>query len=358
MLKSLWEQYLLKEITKMFAFFLLSFFFLYCLIDYATHAKDFSRNGGFNFLSLLSYYSFQFIKRSNLLIPLALLIASIKVLCSLNASRELVALQASGLKITTILRPFLFIGSLCCLFNWYSMEILHPIALNSLDAFDNYRHEIRTPHKEPFHVLHLADHSKLIYQRHDKTTNQFCDVYWIRSFHDIWRIKSLNADPSTPIASFADHLIRNKEGSIVKAESYNRCLLNQLVWADTHLTRKGMIPIENRKLSQLAEELLQETLLTKKEKQEILAQVFYKILMPILSLLVVIAIAPFCTSYNRSIPVFYIYCCALFGLISFFTLMDSCIILGTHGTLHPIVALVAPFGLCSIFFTVKFIKTY
>lgn len=357
-LQSLWGKYILKDLIKMFSFFLCAFFFLYCVIDYATHAQDFHRKEHFDLIQLFSYYSCQFIKRSNLLLPLALLISSTKVLCSLNSSRELVALQASGLKLKTILRPFLFLGFVCSLFNWYSMETLYPLALNSLEAFDNQRHENRDRKKVPFHVLHLSDHSKLVYQRHDKTTNQFCDVYWIRSFNDIWRIKTLNADPKKPIASFADHLVRNKDGSITKAESYERCLLNELIWADTHLTRKGMTPIENRRLSGLIKEAIGKGVVSKKEKNEVLSYLFYKALMPSLSLIVVIAIAPFCTSYSRSIPVFYIYSGALFGIIAFFTLMDSSIILGIHGALPPLIALLVPFGLCSTLFTLKFAKTY
>ncbi|MCX6991210.1 MAG: LptF/LptG family permease, partial [Chlamydiae bacterium] len=99
MLTKIWQRYFFIELCKVFFFFLVSFFFLYSLIDYTTHAGDFVTDGKFQSKNLLFYYGFQFIKRAYLLLPLALLISTIKVLCSMNASRELVALQSSGVKL-------------------------------------------------------------------------------------------------------------------------------------------------------------------------------------------------------------------------------------------------------------------
>jgi lipopolysaccharide export system permease protein len=317
--------------------------------------QDFVIGGKFQFVDLLLFYSYQFIKRSSLLLPLALLVASIKVLCSFNATRELVALQAAGIKLKTLLRPFFILAFVCCSFNWACAEKLLPHSLNSLITFDDTHYYAKRDRKEPFYVLYLKDHTKLIYQKHNKEQKQFFDVYWIRNLDDIWRIKTLSTDPKNPIAEHADHLLRQNDGTLYKAESYEKCRLNGLKW-DGHLSRKGSIPIENRKLSQLFKVLFHTSEISKKQASEVLTYFSFRIVMPILSFLVVLAIAPFCIRYSRTIPVFFIYAGGLFGYIAFFTLMDACVILGKNHTLHPLVALLVPFGLCSGFFSLKFIK--
>lgn len=356
MLATIWERYLFRELIKVFGFFLVAFFFLYSLIDYTSHMQDFITHGKLQLMDLLSYYGNQFIKRADLLLPLALLIATVKVLCGFNATRELVALQASGIKLKTLMRPFFLLAAICCAFNWFSAEKILPNSLCALDTFDDFHHYHNHNRHDPFHVLHLKDNSKLIYQKHDKAQDLLFDVYWIRSFDDIWRIRTLKANPKDPIADFADHLVRNSDGTLTKVESYERCRLNQLKW-QTNLTRKGMIPIENRKVSQLFKLYAHKNELTKAQASEVLTQLCYKLIMPLLSLLVLVAIAPYCIRYTRSVPIFYIYTAGLFGFIAFFTLMDSSTILGSHRTLPPMVALLLPFGLCSAFFSWKFAKT-
>src|SRR5579862_8822250 len=97
MLKWIWERYLFREILKVFFLFLGCFFFLYSILDYSLHMQDFLVDKKIHFSHLLIYYSYQFIKRADMLIPLALLIATLKVLFTINARGELVALQASGI---------------------------------------------------------------------------------------------------------------------------------------------------------------------------------------------------------------------------------------------------------------------
>ena len=356
MLTKIWQRYFFIELCKVFFFFLVSFFFLYSLIDYTTHAGDFFTEGKFQTKDLFCYYGFQFIKRSYLLLPLALLISTIKVLCRLNASRELVALQSCGIKLKSLLSPFFYLGALCCIFNWISSEKLLPKALVSLNHFEDISHYNGKDTKEPFYVLHLKDESKLIYQTHDIETNTFSDVYWVKSFNEIWRIKTLKADPKNPIAELADHLVRNKEGILTKVKSYETWIIDGLTW-QTNLNRKGVIPIESRKVTELGKVLAHKNKISKKQASEALTVLSYKLIMPVLSLLVVIAIAPFCIRYTRSVPTFYIYAVGLFGFIAFFLLMDSFVILGSHNTLNPLVAILLPFGMCFGVFSWKFGKT-
>ena len=78
--------------------------------------------------------------------------------------------------------------------------------------------------------------------------------------------------------------------------------------------------------------------------------------MPLLPILVVLGIAPFCIRHARGAPVFFLYAGGLFGFIGFFTLMDEAAILGENRIAHPAVAILLPFALCSTPFIWKFAK--
>lgn len=356
MFTKLWERYIFLELVKVFVFFLFCFYFLFSLIDYTTHMQDFSFGGKLQLGALFSYYSFQFIKRATLLLPLALMIATIKVLAGMNSSKELVAMQACGLKLKTLLRPFFFLALLCTIFNWISAEKILPRALNSLDNFKANFYQQDLSEDEPFHVLHLKDQSKLVYQSLHKESGQLIDVYWIRNVDDIWKMKTLLADPKNPVAQYVDHITRSKEGSLSKVESFDMCKLTGLKW-EFFASKKGMIPLENRRASQLFKVLFHRHEITSRQASEVLTLFTYKMVIPLLAILVVISVVPYCIRYSRSLPMFLIYAVSLFGFISFFTLIDACVILGSHNTLHPLVALLCPFALCFGLFSFKFIKT-
>ena len=354
----IWKRYILREISKVFFLFLGCFFFLYSLIDYSLHMQDFIIDKRIQLLHLATYYFFQFIKRADLLIPLALLISTLKVLFSLNDRGELIALQSSGLPAKKILRPFFLIGLLCTLFNVASSEFLLPAGLNHLDQFreKHFKHSIRGHRKDPVHVIPLKDRSKIIYHTEDQEKQLFLDVFWIQSVNEIWRMQSLSTDPDNPNASYVDHLKRNSEGNFEKMESFEQYLFSKFRWqADP--TGKGFTPLENRKLSELLRLLFQKTKTTAYEYPQVLTHFLFKLAIPFLSLLVVIAGAPFCIRHSRNLPVFLTYAIALFSFIAFFTLIDAAVILGENLTLSPYLAILLPFILCWIAFGLKYRKT-
>ena len=102
----IWQRYFIKEVLKIFFLFLLCFFSLYVLIDYSMHMQEISKNNKISFINLLYYYGMLFSKRGNLLLPLSLLISSVKVLTSLNQRNEFLALQTAGIPTHILTRPF------------------------------------------------------------------------------------------------------------------------------------------------------------------------------------------------------------------------------------------------------------
>lgn len=356
--RMLWERYLLRELFKVFFLFLGCFFFLYSLLDYSLHMQDFIVDKHINFSHLCTYYFYQFIKRSDLLIPLALLIATLKVLFALNARGELVALQASGLSSKRILRPFFILAFLCALFNCASTEFMLPSSLNFLDHFrvQHFKHSFYGERREPIHVIYLKDRSKIVYQSEKTDEQLFFDVFWIRSSEDIWRMKYLSTNLEAPVGYWVDHIVRSPEGTFDKTESYESYAFPSFR-AQPNLTGKGRVPIENRKVSELLRLLTHTRMTTEWERPQILTQCLHKCMMPLLSFLVVIAAAPFCFRYSRSLPIFFTYAIALFCFVAFAALIDSALILGEAQVISGYIAIILPFALSFIGFGWKFVKT-
>lgn len=356
MILKIWERYFLLEIFKIFFLFLFSFYFLYIAIDYCSHIQDFVQHSQIQFSKICAYYLFQFVKRADLLIPLALLVSTIKVLFSFNQHFELVAFQIGGIEIKKLMRPFLFVALFFAAFNLTLEEFVLPHSMNFIDRFydAHLRHTFST-RKEPLHVLHLQDHSKLVYQYYDSSKQAFFDVVWIKNSSDIWRMKYLNADPENPLAHYVDHLQRNKEGFFEKKESSKSFLLKDLKW-QRDIPRKGLIPFENRSISELAKLLFGKNKLSYSEKSEIQTQFFFKLVMPFLCLLVVVGTAPYCIKYARDGTPFILYAIALFSFVAFFAFMDAAVILGENHTFSPFWTIFSPFLIGFGFFGYKFAR--
>jgi lipopolysaccharide export system permease protein len=299
-----------------------------------------------------------FIKRAELLIPLAVLIASIKQLLCMLGSGELVALQASGISLKKIARPFLLLCGLCTLFSYSSFEYFLPSSLNFLDRFreTHFKHAHRGSRTEPVHALYLKDGSRIIYQAEDREKNQFFDVFWIRSSDDIWRMQTLSCDPNRPLGTFVDHIQRDQRGNLIKTESFETHTF-PLFKRQPDLAGKGYVPIENRKISELTHLLTGSKRATAVERPQILSHLLFKLVMPLFPFLSVIAIFPYCVRYSRMIPAFLIYALAIFCFIAFSTLIDAGVILGENNIISPFAAILGPFLICSMGFGWKFAKT-
>ncbi len=346
-IKTIWERYLIKELSKVFLLFLGCFFFIYSLIDYSMHMQDFITDKQIQISHIAIYYVFQFIKRSDLLIPLSILISTLKVLLTMNSKGELIALQSCGLPRKKILRPFFLFAFMCTLFNFATSEFLLPSSLNHLDQFrqKHFKHNRHGNRKEPVHVLPLKDRSKIIYQTEDKEKKRYIDVFWIRSNDEIWRMNSLSSDPQSPVGYFVDHLERNRDGNFEKIESFDHYPFTQFRWQEDP-KGNGHIPLENKNLQQLLQMLSQKDQTTAYESPQVLTHLLFKMTMPLLSLLVVVASCPFCLRYSRNLPIFFTYTIALFGFIAFFALMDAAVIVGENHVVSPYLAILLPLGLC------------
>ncbi len=349
-----WQLYFYGEIFKVFFFFLFGFFFIFSLIEYATHMDDYFKTSTLTMASALVYYLNQFMKRLDFLIPMALLLSTIKVLTTLNARNEWTVFQVAGLSTRTLLKPFITVALLCSVFLWTNFEFLLPKAMHNIDEFRiaNFHGSHLAKRRELIHLIPLKDNSKLIYQSYHSEKNQLFDVLWIRNQREIWRIKYLNGDPAQPIAYFADHLVKNGEGNFEKIESHRTILLSDLKW-HPRMARKGLIPFDQKKISELYK-LSKNPKAAPYELPRIKTALIFKSGIPLLAPLIVLALAPVCLSFSRFRSLFFIYAIGIFSFFAFYMLLDSLTILSDHAIITPWVSVLLPLSLLALIASWRF----
>ncbi|MDE3045143.1 MAG: LptF/LptG family permease [Verrucomicrobiota bacterium] len=329
----LWQRHLFYRLTLTFSFLLCSLFAIYLLLDLSINGVRFLGKGHAEPLSLLFYYLRSFSVHLELFLPLSFLLTVLKVLLDLNEHLELVALQMAGLSRKKLLVPFFFFASFLSLTCYANSEWIAPTAINAAKTFRaTYSTHNKKPRRENLHALVLQDGSELVYQTF--SDHELFDVFWIRSRHDIWMMKTLTLT-TPPTGYFVDHLVRTHQ--LEKTESYPIRSFPEL----TCPSPKPFIPFESRPLSTL----LQEALYASSDKASVQTHLHYKLALPLLSFLILLALAPFTLRFSRTRPLFLLAALSLFAFFAILTLLDSCLILGENQVFSPALAIWSPLSL-------------
>lgn len=341
----IWERYFIKEFTKVFFFFLFCFYGLYVLIDYASHTSALPHHHvqirGFE---LARYYLFIFASRAEILIPIALLIALCKTLISLNVHGELVALMASGFKLKKLLRPFLIFATAAMILLFLNEQFLLPSALKKLRRIeDSTKHQRsrNTPNMTAHHMI-LQDGSIFLYQSYDTAKDQFFDAYWIQTIDSIYRIKYLSPNDPHPIGYFVDHLTRQPNQELALKESLEQYAFHNIQFS-SEILHSSIVDPDALSLTELWAELPFQTDELSEKESKAWTAFYWKLMMPWLCLLAIMAPAPFCVKFSRQFPMFFIYICGIFGIIAFYLLMDASQIIAKRQVLTPLLAIGVPF---------------
>ncbi|HEV8052538.1 MAG TPA: LptF/LptG family permease [Parachlamydiaceae bacterium] len=353
-LTTIWERYFLRETVKVFILFLVGFYGLYALIDYSTHASSF-KHYQFSFLDILKFYAFEFVTKMDVLVPFALLIATVKTLCSLNTHNELVALMASGIKLKRLLLPFVALGLFLTALMYFNTEVLHPMAMRYNTKLDHSRAKAKHKKFMSIQQLSLEDNSLFIFQEYDTVANEFFDSYWVRSIDDIYRIHRLSPYSVEPVGKAVERLQRTPEGFLVLTES-----VPEKTFSDMHFNKEKLLETvslpDAHSLSELKEKLPSHGNNLSEKEAALLTTYYYKLAMPWLCLLAVLAPAPFCIRFSRTMPVFFIYSLSIFGLVAFYLIMDATFVLGERQMFPPALAIWTPFTLFFSFFGWRFLR--
>ncbi|MBS0622119.1 MAG: LptF/LptG family permease [Verrucomicrobia bacterium] len=338
----LWERHCLKELIKTLLIVLGCFYLIFVVIDYAFHTKAFSA-GELPLALLAQYYSYQFSKQLQLLLPFALLLSSIKVLTTLNLHNELVALLAAGLPAKKLVRPLAMMGILCTALLWANSEWVFPRAIEKTEHFDRTYFHGGKNDGHHLHTVQLKDGSMLLYQNWDSTREAFFDVFWLQEPTKIYRMRYLKPLKNFPLGLWVDELSTDQEGLLQRTASWPMHYFPKMEFDDKELFT-AMRPPEQMRLSLLWLHR------PSKEKQrdrdhQLLTQLNLKLALPLICLFVALLPAAACLRFSRRPPVFLIYALAIGAYLTFLTAMDAVAILGEAGVFSPLWVIWTPIAL-------------
>lgn len=344
-LNAIWERYFLKYFFQMFFLFLFCFYGLYVLIDFASQSGTLPHHhGNAGWHEVAKYYLLVFSSRAEILIPLALLIAFVHTMCTLNANSELAAFMAGGFSIKMLMRPFVVIGLLSVLLMYANEQFFLPEALRNIRRMEDVARRQKHHHSEDTVVRHLIleDRSLLLFQNYDVDSERFFDVYWIESLDSIYRMKYLSPALTPPTGYFVDHLVRNEKRELVQEKAFLELPFAGIKF-NQDLLQSAIIDPDTLPLTELAAQVMENRNDLHEKESKVLSALYWKLAIPWLCLFAIIAPAPYCVRFARQLPIFLIYVFSLFGLIAFYTLMDAAEVMAKRQVLSPLMAIGFPF---------------
>jgi lipopolysaccharide export system permease protein len=353
---SIWSRLVFYKIHMLLLVYLCGFFCLYSFIDYSTRWHDFSKNTSLKLSEILIYYSQVFVKRLDIILPLALMIACLKVLLDMNKKRESIALFTSGLKKTTFLQPLLLSSAFASLTLFLSFQYLTPKSLLKIENFEQkyFNHSLSSLKTSKPHFLRLSNNSLLIYGAKDVSNTRFMDVFYLISSNELWRCASLTFEPSC-LGCQAEHFVMDEEGHFFLKEHMDVVNFDPLsIIYDSAIVNP--LTIECGSFSFLLTSLKKIQGFDPQLKAKISSQIFYKISVIFLPFLITMVCACFGLVFSRKLPIFMIYAMCIFGMIGYFLIMDAAMIFGDSRVLPSYLALPGPFVLIFLFFLPRFIR--
>lgn len=342
MLPLLFQRHILKRLLLSFSFILGVLFVTYALLHYSTHTHKFLSSGTMTLGKILEFYGYEFIRRASFLLPFAFLIALLFTLLRMNTSRELLALLSSGISLRSILRPIWLSSAVIASLILINHQFSLPFACAKQEAFRiiNLKGHHKSSSSSPFQTLYLKDGSRLFYQSYDATYSSYSDVLWLKSFDELWHIKTLCMSQHKCQGYYIDILTRGVSGNIEKKESHPSLDMSFLALekAKKHIVS---ISVDAQPLSYLIVHLSSAN--SQYSTPEIQSELMYKFLLVLLPLVVVLGIVPITLNYQRRSPLFLLYALSIFSFFAFMAALDALKILSSNHTLSVWSALFFPF---------------
>ncbi|GAB4228466.1 MAG: hypothetical protein Tsb0021_05820 [Chlamydiales bacterium] len=341
-LSKIWERYFAIEFTKLFCILILGFYSLYVLIDFSTR-YSFYHSSGLSWFDIFGYYGYIFLQRVEILVPFAVVISGIRILCNLNIHREFIALLASGISINRLMRPFFLVISILITLLYVNAQWSAPWASKRLNIFESNRNKekYKREQKINIHAAILPGHGVILFHGFDEPNRRYYDTYIITSTDEIFHVEYLYPYESPIRGCHVEKLTRDENGKLLPLDSYDTYIFQDLSF-DRRLLRETLKSPSDYSLTRLWR-LMPSFFLQPDQRQVKLATWFYrKITLPWLSLFAFLTIAPFCLQFTRNLPVFMLFLCGMLGVVVFYLILNASVILGENGLLHPLIAVCCP----------------
>lgn len=330
----IWQNYLLKEISKIFCLLLFSFLFLYILMDASNH---FHKLAKVSLDQIALYYICQWSRQADFLFILALLISNIKVITTLMHKHELVAFQAAGQSLQRALFPLFTFSFLVASLLYLNFQTLEPYAQQKVEWLEETL--LRNPKKAKIkrvNVMALMDDSKLIFQKYDPAQKEFKEVFWIQSQTHVFHFKYLKPFNTPPLATFAEELEKQEEGWTLINTTPSLELHN--LYFQPLTFNKAEISPRYYSLATLLTQLHFRGELTEKEAS-LRTAFYYKLFLPLGALIAFMGPASYICRFTRNPKTYWIYTLALCGFLTFLATLNAGVILGENRVIPPSLAI-------------------
>lgn len=344
----IWSKYIIGEFLKIFFFLIFSFYFLYALIDYSTRLEYFSH---IPFLSTLLYYLCIFLQKAEMLIPFAYLMALMRILFTINQRNELTSMLMSGYSYKRLLFPLFGMACFITLFLYLNFEFFEPHAQKRIEII---KQDKKSKSEKKVKSCVLEDLTKIVFRRFNFKKNSLEELYWLKSSDHIYYMKELYPFSQPPIGHYVLEFKRNEADEFELVERSDLMPFHEMKIEFDPLIQ-SVFSVRTYSISHLIQAHKSPKALLNVNDHELMTLLNYKLLMPLLPLLIYIALVPICTKFSRSLPVFFIYMLSIGTLLSFYTLMDACYFLGSAKLLPAQVIIWIP---AALYFTYPLKKFY
>ncbi len=329
----IWHKYLFKKIASTFSFILIATFSIYLLIDLSTNGIHFAKT---NFNQMTLYYIHSFSTLLDLFIPLAFLLAVLKVLFDLSSHLEILSLEMAGLSKKRILTPLFVFAFLLTCFCYANHEWIGPESSELTREYKLAHSNKKNKTNKQVYAIEMPDQTQLVYQNFDAEKNELADVFWIESDENFWHMKNLSLATRPATARFVDHF-QHINGKLEKTESFDERQFESI-----DVKPKAFRTFESRKLS----DLLVDSKSPSTYANSIQTHLHHKLAIPLLSLLILMTTAPFALRVSRDRPSFRIVALSLFAFVAAITLFDGLLVLGENNVIRPWIAMwLIPFAI-------------
>jgi lipopolysaccharide export system permease protein len=186
-------QYVAREFLKHFAFLVVAFVALYTLFDFIEKVDNF-QEAGQGWATMLAFFVLQVPEITTLLLPLAVLMATVITLALMSKHNEIVAVKSSGISLFRFTLPILLLAALITL----GLAILNEVVVPHTKARTNYIWDVlvekrprRLTHKEKFWFKGQGSIYRVGY--YDPLSQTLSDVTWYRFDRDFNLVQRVDA---------------------------------------------------------------------------------------------------------------------------------------------------------------------
>ncbi len=339
------DKYILRQLIGPLFYCLISFIFLYVIIDLFGHLDEFLRQK-VPVTTILKYYASFFPLIFVQTTPIAALVSTVGVLGNLSKHNEITAMKASGMSLWRILRPFFLMGFILSLAVLFVSERFAPSASLTSKDIKEKKIEKKTGAAQGEKVIEnvaiFGANNQIIYARSFNSGSQTLK-------NPIVMVNDEERNLTTKI--IADSAQWSNEGwKFYNCIIYKFDTANQII-EDPKIFEEKLIEMEEKPEDFLRYGIRAEFMnfvelrnyikkipsAGRRIINKLLVDLHYKIAFPFISLIIILVGIPFAMTSKRGGTLIGVGFSVAIALI-YYGIMSICIAFGKAGVLPPIVS--------------------